>query len=388
MQKILIYNIVFLIVMLLSAIQSKAQSPYIYNGTTNVPNDLTWTIQPAYSDEFNGTTLDNSKWCALDNSGQPPCGGFNWGGNTNFQTSNVSLGADGTKNVLKLRIDPPSNNTSSPFVPIYPADTMTYTFWQCCHTGGIQMIQGNTWSYGYIEISAKLPGFSSGGVGYANKFWPTFWSAVNFGCGTCGCNGDEIDIMDECCSTYHDAKTTGAGWGHNDPSTCSVTDSPWGIHINSTFLCDDYHKIAAEWNSGKIIFYIDDVPWWPTVIQNFTMAPQRLLSEEQVGANTNMDFSPGTIFPQYMMVDYFHYYKLNLDCSNNLTILTNTDLSNYWTAGVPAVKSNITFGNGSSSITLNSSTNYVFRAVNTITINGDFIIPLGAALTLMPTPCD
>lgn len=118
------------------------------------------------------------------------------------------------------------------------------------------------------------------------------------------------------------------------------------------------------------------------------MTPQRVLIDLQIDMNTNKDFSPGTIFPQYMKVDYFHYYKLRLDCSSSLTILNNTQLANYWISGVPAVKSNITFGNGTGAISLSTGGHYIFRAVNTITINGDYTVPLGAELTLMPTPCN
>jgi hypothetical protein len=79
-----------------------------------------------------------------------------------------------------------------------------------------------------------------------------------------------------------------------------------------------------------------------------------------------------------------------LDCSNNLTILNNTDLNNYWVPGTPAVKSNITFGNGSGSISLGDTDpdRMIFRAVNTITIYGDFTVPLGSEFTAVPTPCN
>lgn len=374
------FYITSLILMLIYSIHAKAQSPQY---------DLNWSLQSSLSDDFDGTALNTNKWCVLNNTGTPPCAGYNWGGNTNFQPDHVSLGADGSKNVLMLKVDPPTINTSSPFDPIYDADTITYTFSQCCHTGGIQMVEGNTWTYGYIEISAKLPGFSNNNVGYANKFWPTFWSYNQYSCGGGSNIGqDEIDIMDECCSTYSDARSTGAGWHHKDPNNCNPTNSPWETHINSTLLCDDYHKIGAEWNTDRVIFYIDDTPWFSTTVQNLTMTPQRVLIDLQIDMNTNKDFSPGTIFPQYMKVDYFHYYKLRLDCSSSLTILNNTQLANYWISGVPAVKSNITFGNGTGAISLSTGGHYIFRAVNTITINGDYTVPLGAELTLMPTPCN
>ena len=90
----------------------------------------------------------------------------------------------------------------------------------------------------------------------------------------------------------------------------------------------------------------------------------------------------------FILAIYFHYYKLRLDCSNPLTILNNLQLATYWTSGIPAVKSDITIGNGVSPISLNSGVCYVFRAVNSITINGDFSAPIGSELNIIPTPCN
>lgn len=50
-----------------------------------------------------------------------------------------------------------------------------------------------------------------------------------------------------------------------------------------------------------------------------------------------------------------------------------------WDSGVPAVQSDITLGNGSSSISLNSGTNYIFRAVSSFTINDAFTATSEAA---------
>ncbi|NVO02382.1 MAG: family 16 glycosylhydrolase [Bacteroidetes bacterium] len=411
MNKLKKYYILFWLLIVICAINSRAQSPNI---GTNV-NDRHWVKQEPQSDDFDVTALD-SKWCKLDPSAPLTCRGYNWGsdsdgsyGNTFFRPDNVSTGVyDGTRQVLKLRADGPKIGGVD-FTGTYPlnySDTAKYwTFSECCKTGGIKSVEGNTWQYGYIEIEAKLPGFSINGIGYANKFWPAFWTYSNYNCGGITDKGqDEIDIMDECCSFYRNAKTTGAGWGHNDINNCNGTNPPWGWHINSTPLCDDYHKIAAEWNADKIVFYMDDIPWNYTSIQGFTMNPQRILIDLQIDARAsdngkNYDFAPGTIFspPPHtgpdntsMLVDHFYYWKLNLDCSNSLTILNNTELNNYWN-GTPAVKSDITLGNSSSIIAVGTGStysNFVFRAVNTISVNGDFTLPSGIEFTMMPTPCN
>jgi len=158
-------------------------------------------------------------------------------------------------------------------------------------------------------------------------------------------------------------------------------------------LCSSYHKFAVEWNTDRMIYYLNDLPLGANYNNlSFIMDPMRLVISPGInsssGYGNNFDFYHGTTFPQYMKVDYFHYYTLRLDCLSNLTLNSNSDVTNYWTTGVPAVKSNIIFGNGTSSITLSTDVKYVFRFVNSLTINGEFIIPSNSELTLMPTPCN
>lgn len=70
-------------------------------------------------------------------------------------------------------------------------------------------------------------------------------------------------------------------------------------------------------------------------------------------------------------------------CGLNKTYADQTALGNY----VPSVYSNLIIG-GTSAITIDSTNNHIYRAVNSITINGDFTVPLGESLELLPTPCN
>ena len=51
----------------------------------------------------------------------------------------------------------------------------------------------------------------------------------------------------------------------------------------------------------------------------------------------------------------------------------------------PAIYLDIAIGTGSSLISVNSLSPTLFEATNTLTINGDFTVPAGQALTLSPT---
>jgi beta-glucanase (GH16 family) len=192
---------------------------------------------------------------------------------------------------------------------------------------------------------------------------------------------DEIDVMDECCCIYSDAKTTGSGWGKAG-SNCQQASGSFSYNLSPVPLCNTFHKYAVEWNTNKIVFYRDDLPYFQNYSDTaMTMYPLQLFIDLQITNACN--FYSGMPFPQYYSIDYFRYYKLNLDCGTSAILLTNADLAAY----VYSVKSDITFGNGADTISLNNTDVKYFRAVNSITINGTFTAPLGSELGLIPTAC-
>ena len=324
-------------------------------------NDANWQLDTAKSDEFNSTTVNTSKWHVLDCPSGDCC---NWGGGTALEKGN----AIDSGGYLYLRSDGPGG------API-PCSRETYA------TGGITSDSFN-YSYGYFEISAKMPGFiDSNGIAHADKFWPAFWMYYNPDCAI----HNEIDIMDECCCIFSDDETTGSGWGvaGTGSDSCQPISAGFITYQSPVPLCSTFHKYAVEWNTNKMIFYRDDKPYFetyndPTMVMN----PQKLVIDLQISNSCN--FNPATPFPQFMTVDYFRYYRLKLDCGASVTLLNNTDLANY----IFSVKSDITMGNGTGSISLSNTDIKYFRAVNSITINGTFTAPLGSEFALLPSACN
>jgi len=367
-------------------------------------NDLNWKLDTLLSDEFSGSTLNTAKWGAWDMftsnwdyvypSGTNP---QSTNGETRWNDVNVLVGGG----ICSLRIDAPTapapyywNGTPTGY-PYYPTDASAGS-----ELGGISTIQGTNYEgyhYGYLEIYAKLPGFIDGnGVAHGDKFWPAFWTYhEELDGNNCRTVHDEIDILEPSGIQYADAKTNVCGvWNEtstwissNPPNFCGYTSyKVEGQMTSSTPLCSAYHKFAVEWNIDRTVYYFDDVPFFTSHDAGNEMDPMRVVIGAQVDPAVN-DYYTGTPFPQYFMINYFKYYKLirsGTGCSTSATILNNTDLTNYtW-----GVKSSITFGDGTGTVSLGSSDNKTFRAVNSITINGDFTVPLGAEFTAMPTPCN
>lgn len=325
--------------------------------------DNNWQLNTNLSDEFN--TLDLSKWNVID-LWQGEC--CNWGGNSRFVTSNATV----SNGELVLRCD-----------TALPGATLPYDFNECCNTGGVNTLVEN-YQYGYLEIYAKLPGNYYNGNPNGQKFWPAFWTYhQEFPCSVYV--HDEIDILEPSGTQYADGKTNVCGWhDENHDGTCSSHKVGEGIFTSSNPLFVGYHKYAIEWNSDRIIYYFDDIPFCSAYNDaSLIMDPQKIVIDLQIDANV-YNFNPAITFPQYMKVDYFHYYQLKKDCNTDAIINNNTDLSNF----VFAIKRNITIGNGSTTIYLNYGDKKAFRSTNETTINGDFTVPLGSELNIIPTPCN
>ncbi len=323
--------------------------------------DPNWTLNSNMSDEFNSTVLDNTKWDALN----PGAGiGYNWGSGQFFRPQNVSV--DG--NNLQLKVE----NIS----PTY----------QKKWSGGIQSKNSN-YSYGYFEIRAKLPGFYDNGQPTGEGFWPAFWTYyIEDDANGCRTVHDEIDILEPNGSQYSDAKSNVAGWHDEDPDCnidhVKISGNVWYTHNQPLF--EDYHKYAVEWLPDRIIFYFDDQPFYISYDHpKMDMQPQFVVIDQQIDGNTPL--RPNTPLPAFMTVDYFRYYQLNDNfCGANASILNNSQLNSY----VYGIRNNIYIGNGSSNITMSSGDVKTFRAKNEITINGEFTVPLGSELNLIPTPCN
>lgn len=319
--------------------------------------DNNWRLNTSKSDEFNSTTLDNSKWDALNPSNGI---GYNWGGGGIFRPSNVIV--DG--NDLLLKVEDITNSN------LY-------------YTGGIQSVEHN-YSYGYYEICAKLPGFYNNLSPCGEGFWPAFWTYyVEEDEDGCRIIHDEIDILEPSGGQYANAKSNVAGW-HDEHPDCEIDHikicEAWYNHDQPLFK--DYHKYAVEWLPDRIIFYFDDQPFYAQYNHpKMIMEPQYVVIDQQIDGSHSVN--PNTPFPQYMQVDYFRYYELNKFCEQTLLLSNNSQLH----MALPGIRKCIIIGDGINSLYLSNNECKTFRVTDSIIINGNFTVPIGCELNLIPTPC-
>lgn len=240
----------------------------------------------AWSDEFDGTTLDMTKWSYMlgDGCDINLCG---WGNNERqyYLADNVSV-ANGmlTISAMKNR---------------YKASAYT--------SGRIRSIDKGDFVYGRIEARIKLPG--------GQGIWPAFWMLpTDEAYGGWAASG-EIDIMEAINlngaggNEVHGTIHYGDNWPNNTYTGQVVSPS--------TSVTDNFHVYSVEWEPSEIRWYVDGLlyqtlnNWYSESAPYPAPFDQRfhILLNVAVGGDWPGDPDRITPFPADMQVDYVRVYQ-------------------------------------------------------------------------------
>ena len=237
-----------------------------------------------WSDEFDGSALDDSKWTVQVGDGCPALCGF---GNNELQvyTADNHTVADG---LLTITAREEADGT---------------------YTSTRMNTQGKAaWTYGRFEARIKLP------VGQG--IWPAFW--MFFEDDTYGgwAASGEIDIMEYLGNAPNEVFGT-LHYGGPFPDNVFSGDE---LVLRSGTFADDFFVFAAEWEEGEIRWYVNNVLYqtqtsedWYTTGSDDPAAPFNhdffLLLNMAVGGNLPGPPDETTPFPQTMEVDYVRVYQ-------------------------------------------------------------------------------
>ncbi len=235
-----------------------------------------------FSEEFDGNTLDASKWNTaylwgadlfinseeqyyVDVNNDPDFG-FN---PFSFDGENLTINAIRTPEALK------SKALDQPYL-----------------SGVITSYDAFKFTYGYVEARAKVP--------YGKGLWPAFWLLNAYYVD----DEPEIDIMefigddqDVVYHTYH-------YYDSNDVLRSTKSAPTVGVDYTA-----DFHTYAVEWKPGTLVFYVDGVE------QHRIVDPKVSQQEMYVIANTAIGgWWPGspdetTPFPAKYQIDYIRVYQ-------------------------------------------------------------------------------
>lgn len=233
--------------------------------------------QLVWEDEFDGSSLDTSKWQAI------------------FSTNptNNSLHAYLPSHVTVAGSNLIITSTDQPF------NGLPY------RSG--QVISHAEMRFGRFEVRAKLP--TSKGM------WPAIWLLPNVSKYPWPSQG-EIDIMENrgdepllTSSAFH--------WGTNNPYQHWFAYQEQAQYLGGSRANyhDDYHVYAVEWEDDQIRFYVDDVHHY-TVFDNVTSgfissqtAPMQMIINTAIGGDFLDNPDHTTVWPQVLLVDYVRVFQ-------------------------------------------------------------------------------
>ena len=239
---------------------------------------------PVWADEFDGSSLDTSKWDIQTGDGcaEGTCG---WGNAElqSYQAANNTV-ANGVLTITAKKQRVQSKNYTSGRI----------------RTANVP--NGGQWTHGRFEASIKLPDGSG--------MWPGFWMLPTDAAETWPISG-EIDIVESTGTADMIAFGTihyGQLWPDNEHTGGGILKQPdtWSA---------DFHEYAVEWEPNEIRWYLDDILYsvkTPADLSDssywtFENYQYHLILNMAVGGSLGGAVDDSAL-PQTMEVDYVRVY--------------------------------------------------------------------------------
>ena len=268
-----------------------------------LPAQAAWT--QVWSEEFNGDTLNTTKWSYAVGTGCPDlCG---WGNNElqYYRSENVAV-SDG--HLIITARDESYGGASFTSGRI--------------HTRGKYSVR-----YGRIEMRAKLP--TGGGM------WPAFWMMPEDDVYGGWASSGEIDIMESSNNTVSvgGALHFGGTWPDNTSTSGSYS-------LGGDNFADQFHIYAVEWEEDEMRWYVDDTlfmtrtssQWWSAGASGNPRAPfdqefYILLNTAVGGWYTGCTQTSCVTadLPQEYLVDYVRVYEDIDNFAPEVTVVSPLD---------------------------------------------------------------
>jgi beta-glucanase (GH16 family) len=242
--------------------------------------ELTGELTLVWQDEFNGNSLDGTKWTPEIGDGCPNlCG---WGNNELQYYRSENATVEGGNLVITAREESIGGRS---------------------YTSARIKTQGKfSQAYGRFEARIKLP--------TGKGFWPAFWmlgSDINsVGWPQCG----EIDIME-----YRGDLTSRVSGALHGPGYSGGNPLGGAYTTTGTPFDQEFHVFAVEWNTTSITWYVDGLSFMTQSTTDLPGSAPWVFNDDffiilnvAVGGNYPGDPDGTTVFPQTMEVDYVRVY--------------------------------------------------------------------------------
>ena len=245
----------------------------------------------ALSDEFNGTTLNDSKWETFDRRISRYSTASNGHPETYYNDACTTVGSGQLKLTGKNETVIATNNG-------YGSTAATKFFYQ---SG--QITSRAFFQYGYYEIKAKMPNVKNTN-GLAFWFWDRDASGVY----------SEIDVFEtqpvfkyDYHASAHHGTTSGQTYEYSNPSNCANVRT-------TTDITNGSHTYGLDWAPDALTYYIDGkIVARYTALKKYndnTTIPPSALRQMRLTLWNNANYGiEASTSGDVMEVDYFRYYK-------------------------------------------------------------------------------
>ena len=260
--------------------------------STPLPVGQTGNRNLIFDDEFNGTSLDTTKWNTCYPNfqvGTDSCDHNN--GELELYQPGQVLVANG---ILTLRAEKKAVTAGG--------KTFNYSSGMISSGPGANGSKAKfAFTYGFMEMRAKMP--------KGQGFWPAFWTLP-----VDGSWPPEIDLFEilgndptTVYMTYH--------WGANNSSSGTTWKGP--------DFSAGWHTYALDWEPNAITWYIDGVERKQyTNALTITNKPMYLLANFAVGGSWPGSPNSTTVFPADYQIDYIRVWqKCTTNCSTAVATL-------------------------------------------------------------------
>jgi beta-glucanase (GH16 family) len=262
--------------------------PYIIPTSKPTPTSMPTSVPEAtptktvteyklvWSDEFNGTSVDTTKWTVATNCGD------HWNNEVQCYTADAISVKGGNLVIKTERRKLGGFEYTSGLVK-----TDSSTFYNGKITPGESKF---TTKYGKIEFRVQLP---VGGQGV----WPALWMIPSP-----YANPPEIDIIE----AFSDMGNIYTNYWWKDASGNQQNASiPYKISNPST----TFHVFTLEWEPGVLRWYADGNLKRTLKSSTVTDVPMYILINTALGGNGGGYVGSSTSFPQYFLIDYVKVYQ-------------------------------------------------------------------------------
>jgi beta-glucanase (GH16 family) len=254
-------------------------------GTAGRLSGQQWQL--VWSDEFDGTSLDESRWSYMTGDGTAYGLPSGWGNNElEYYSEQNAVVGDGILTITAKEEQMGGKQYTS---------------------ARIRTLDKGDWKYCRIEFRARMP--------LGKGLWPAIWMLPSESIYGGWAASGEIDITEYLGNepeTVHGTLHFGGEWPANQNKGKSFTLDSGDFHTA-------FHDFALEWEEGEMRWYVDgelyqtqgEGDWWSSGGSFPAPFDQRfhLLINLAVGGNWPGEPDASTQFPQELVIDYVRVYQ-------------------------------------------------------------------------------